>query len=295
MVALDHRPVAAGGHRRGLTRRVGTLYVVGTPIGHLGDLSTRAREVLGAVDVIVAEDTRVTRKLLLRFGITTPQISCHEHSPESRRHEIVERLAHGDIALVTDAGTPSVSDPGALLVADARAAGHAVLTVPGPSAVTAALSISGLPADRYLFLGFLPRKAAERRAILGTVVDAPWTLVAFEAPHRLRAALADLASVLGDRPIAVARELTKRHEETWWGTLEGAVAHFAAQPPRGEFTLVIAGAPAVERAPWDAEAVVMALDALRATGVGHRAAARQVAAEAGWPSGDVYRLWPVDD
>lgn len=271
---------------------MGTLYVVGTPIGNLGDLSPRAREILGAVGLIVAEDTRVTRRLLTRFDIATPTLSFHEHSPEARRREIVSRLAVADVALVADAGTPGVSDPGSALVADARAAGHDVVAVPGPSAATAALSISGLPADRYLFLGFLPRRGAERRALLAEVAGLPWTLVAFEAPHRLRAALADLATVLGDRPLLVGRELTKRFEEGWAGTVSGAIERFGAEAPRGELTLVVAGAPAAPRERWDPERVVRALEARRAEGLGHRAAAREVADEAGWPAREVYRLWP---
>ena len=274
---------------------MGTLYVVGTPIGNLGDLSPRARDVLGTVGLIVAEDTRVTHKLLARFGIQTPQMSFHAHSAETKRIDIVDRLAHVDIALVTDAGTPSVSDPGAVLVAEAHAAGHAIVAVPGPSAVTAALSVSGLPADRYLFLGFLPRKAAERRHALRALADAPWTLVAFEAPHRLRATLADLALTLGDRPVTIARELTKRFEETWHGTLAAATAEFADRAPRGEFTLVIAGAPSQPRARWAAEQVVNALRVRRGEGIGRRAAAREIAEAAAWPARDVYRLWPDDN
>lgn len=272
---------------------MGTLYVVGTPIGNLADLSQRARDVLGTVGLVVAEDTRVSRVLLDRLGIATPRLSFHRHSTEARRREIVERLAEADVALITDAGTPSISDPGAALVADARAAGHHVVAVPGASAVTAALSISGMPADRYLFLGFLPRRGADRRALLAEVAGVPWTLVAFEAPHRLRAALADLAQTLGDRPLLVARELTKRFEESWAGTMEEARVRFDREAPRGEFTLVVAGAaerPAAVR--WEADQVARALQVRRAAGVGHRAAAREVAAEAGWAARDVYRLWP---
>jgi 16S rRNA (cytidine1402-2'-O)-methyltransferase len=271
---------------------VGTLYVVGTPIGNLEDVTLRALRVLAEAAVIAAEDTRVTRRLLARHGIATPLVSCHEHSTPRARADLVARLSGGDVALVTDAGTPGVSDPGAALVAEARAAGHAVVPVPGPSAVGAALSVAGLAGERFLFLGFPPRRPAERRAALAAVAEESGSLVLFEAPHRLAACLADLAAVLGaDRAICVARELTKLHEEIWHGTLAEAVAHWRDRPPRGEFTLVVAGRLPVAARSWTDEEVRAALTGLRAQGVAAREAARRVAPQAGRPARDVYRLW----
>lgn len=246
--------------------------------------------VLGAVDLIAAEDTRLTRRLLAHFDLHTRLMSFHEHSPPGRRALLAARLATADIALVTDAGTPGISDPGASLVAEALAAGHAVVAIPGPSAVAAALSVSGLPAAAFLFLGFLPRQAGSRRALLAEVAAEPRTLVAFETPQRLRAALADLAAILGPRTIAVARELTKRHEEVWRGTLPEAILHWSRLEPRGELTLVIAGATSPPPA-WDDARVRTALEALAAAGVGAREASRRVAAESGRPAREVYRLW----
>lgn len=269
---------------------MGTLYVIGTPIGNLEDLGHRAQRVIGSVGTVIAEDTRHTRRLLTRYGVSVRLESFHAHSQAAQRDALVARLAHEDAALVTDAGTPGISDPGAELVRAAVLAGHAVVPVPGPSAVATALSVAAMPADAYTFLGFLPRQAAARRKALAAYRDGAPTLVLFEAPHRLRATLDDLAGVLGDREVAVCRELTKVHEEIWRGTLSGAAAEWAARPPRGEFTLVVAGAaPSAEI--WDAPRVQAALDARRAAGAGRRDAAREIALAAGWPSREVYRLW----
>lgn len=266
--------------------------MVGTPIGNLEDLSPRARRVLAEVGAILAEDTRVTRKLLSHAGIHTALLSCHDHSSPERIRALVDRLDTTDLALVSDAGTPGVSDPGARLVAEARARGHRVLALPGPSAVTAALSISGLPADAYVFLGFLPRRRADRRALLADLATERRTLVAFEAPHRLRAALADLAQAFGgERQVLVARELSKLHEEAWSGCLEAAAAEWALREPRGELTLVLAGAPDAPREPWDDARARQALRALRAAGVGAREASRRLAEEAGRPARELYQLW----
>jgi len=273
---------------------MGTLYVMATPIGNLEDLGGRARRILGEVAAVAAEDTRVTRKLLARHGLRPEILSFHEHTDPARRAALVARLDEGDLALVSDAGTPGVSDPGAALVADALAAGHRVVAIPGPSAVTAALSVSGLPADRYVFLGFLPRRAADRRRLLAEVAAERQTLVAFEAPHRLRASLVDLAAQLGDRTVAVTRELTKMHEEVWRGGLDAAAARWATVEPQGEFTLVIAGAPAPPSTVWDDAAVTDALALLRTEGLGAREAAHRVAARSGRRAREVYRLWPHD-
>ncbi|RIL08264.1 16S rRNA (cytidine(1402)-2'-O)-methyltransferase, partial [bacterium] len=254
---------------------MGTLYVVGTPLGNLEDLSARARRVLAGVALIVAEDTRRTRKLLAHAGIDAPLASFHAHSTPAQRARLVARLAAADVALVTDAGTPGVSDPGPELVADAVAAGHAVVPIPGPSAVATALSVSGLPADRYVFIGFLPRRSQDRRACIAEVAAEPHTVVAFETPQRLAAALADLAAGLGaDRRACVGRELTKLHEEVWHGTLGAAAARWASIAPRGEITLVIAGAPPAAAEAWDDQRVAAELARLRGAGVGAREASR---------------------
>ncbi len=265
--------------------------MVGTPIGNLEDLSPRARRVLAAVDLIAAEDTRRTRKLLSALAIHKPMTSFHEHSPARRLVDLVRRLASMDIALVSDAGTPSISDPGTRLVAAALAAGQRVVAVPGPSAVAAALSTSGMPADQYVFVGYLPREAAERRRLLAELAAEKRTMVAFETPHRLRAAIDDLAAALGDtRRLTIARELTKLHEEVWHGSLAEAREQFRTREPRGEFTLVIAGAPAAVIGRWPPEAVRAALAEARAQALPPRQAARVVAAACGWPVREVYRL-----
>lgn len=270
---------------------MGTLYVVGTPIGNLEDVSARALRVLGEVRLVVAEDTRQTRKLLARHGLRTPLESCHAHSPPARLAQLVEHLTMGDLALVTDAGTPGLSDPGPALVAAAVAAGHRVAPIPGPSAVAAALSVSGMPADHFVFLGFLPRRRQDRCALLAERVAEPATLVAFETARRLAEALVDLAAALGeDRAICVGRELTKLHEEVWHGSLGAAATRWSSGEVRGEITLVIAGAPPTAPEAWDEARVIAALDALRAEGLGAREASRRVAAEAGRPPREVYRL-----
>lgn len=230
----------------------GTLYVVATPLGHLGDLSLRAAELFRAVPVVAAEDTRRTRTLLSHLGAHPRVISYHAHSTPRAAARILSILKEGqDVALVSDAGTPAVSDPGAALVREVRSAGYLVVPLPGPSAVTAALSAAGLPADRYLFLGFLPRKGTERARLLERIAGEELTTVLFEAPGRVGELLADLAATCGGERLAVvARELTKLHEEFRAGTLaELADAFGPAPPPRGECTVVLAGvAQAAERA-----------------------------------------------
>ncbi len=222
---------------------MGTLYLVATPIGNLEDITLRALRVLREAPLIAAEDTRHTRKLLSHFEIPTP-VSYHEHSGPAGIERVLSALAQGDVALVSDAGTPAVSDPGQELVRAALAAGHPVVPIPGPSAVIAALIASGLPSDSFTFFGFLPRNSGERRAELERLRDGEPTLVLFEAPHRLLATLDDLVAVLGDRQAALARELTKVHEEWLRGPLSQLRAHYTGGvTPRGEYTLVIAGAP----------------------------------------------------
>ena len=268
----------------------GTLYVVATPIGNLEDLTPRAGRVLGEVDLIAAEDTRQTRKLLSRLNLGTRAVSYNEHNAPQRTPALLDALREGDVALVTDAGAPGVSDPGAWLVAEAARAGFVVVSVPGPSAVTAALAVSGFPADAFHFLGFLPRTAKARRAALAEASSLRATLVLFEAPHRLRAALNDIAETLGDRRMAVCREMTKVHEEVFRGTVREAIAYFEA--PRGEFTLVVEGAgeppPA---APVPADRITGAMAAARASGLSRRDASAQVARELGVPRRAAYAAW----
>jgi len=225
----------------------GRLQVIATPIGNLADLSERARAALAAADVIAAEDTRHTAALLQANGLSKPLVSLHEHNESRRVDALLARLAAGEqVALVSDAGTPLLSDPGYELVRAAAAAGFAVSTIPGPSAITAALAVAGLPTDRFCFEGFLPARASERRSALAALVHEPRTLVLFEAPHRIAATLADMAAVLGSaREAVVARELTKAHETIYRGTLRELAARAAADSnfARGEITLVVRGAP----------------------------------------------------
>lgn len=228
-------------------RKTGRLQVVATPIGNLGDLGARAREALASADVIAAEDTRHTAGLLQANGIATPMVSLHDHNEAQRVPALLERLARGEhVVLVSDAGTPLLSDPGYDLVRSAAAAGFEVSAIPGPSAITAALAVAGLPTDRFCFEGFLPARARERRAALAALAGETRTLVFFEAPHRIAAALADLAAVLGqERMAVVARELTKTHESIYRGTLGELAARASAEEnlARGEITLVVHGAP----------------------------------------------------
>lgn len=219
------------------------LYVVGTPIGNLEDITLRALRVLREVPLVLAEDTRVTRVLFRAHAIHAPLAAFHEFTSAAKRGRLVERLGEGDVALVTDAGMPGVSDPGYPLIRDALAAGHDVVPIPGPSAILAALVASGLPMHDFRFTGFLPRTAAQRRTFFSSHLEAGYTLVVYESPHRLVKALADLVAVLGpDRPMAAARELTKKFEQVVRGRAEEVLAHFQQHEPRGEFTLVVGAA-----------------------------------------------------
>jgi 16S rRNA (cytidine1402-2'-O)-methyltransferase len=269
-----------------------TLYVVATPLGNLGDLSPRAAEVLRTVPVVAAEDTRRTRGLLTHLGVAPILLSFHAHSTERRRETVLDILRDGrDVALVTDAGTPGVSDPGADLVAAARTAGATIIPVPGPSAVATALSAAGLPADRYLFLGFLPRKGGERARLLARAAAEEWSVVLFEAPARLLALLQDLARLAGpDRQATVARELTKMHEELRAGPLGELADYYSEQEPRGEITVVLSGTgvPAPEEARTD-EAAEHAAELL-AEGLSRREVARRLTESHGLSRNDAYRL-----
>ena len=221
------------------------LYIVATPIGNLGDLSPRAAQVLANVGIIAVEDSRVTAKLLRHIGIKRPMTPYHDHNAEDVRPGLIARMGTDAVALVSDAGTPLISDPGYKLVRDARAAGHTVWTIPGPCAAVAALTLAGLPTDRFLFLGFLPSKAQARAAAIAEVASVRATLVLYEAGPRLAATLAALAQGLGDREAAVAREITKHFEEAVTGTLSTLAARYADAPPKGEIVVVVAppGAP----------------------------------------------------
>ncbi len=267
----------------------GTLSVVATPIGNLGDLSGRAADVLRAADLVLAEDTRHTGRLLAHVGSSSPQRSLHEHNERERVDEVVDRIRAGaHVALVTDAGTPLVSDPGLLLVRACIAADVPVVPVPGASAVLAALVASGLPTDRVAFDGFLPRRGGARSRRLAELADEPRTVVLFVAPHRAAADLADLAAACGeDRPAVLCRELTKLHEDVRRGTL-GALRDGAADGVRGELTLVIAGAPPAEVAPVDDATVAAAVEALVTDGWSTRDAVDRVATEHGLRRRAVY-------
>ncbi len=271
----------------------GTLYIVATPIGNLGDLSHRAAELLGSVPVVAAEDTRHTQGLLHHLGVRPRLLSFHAHSPDKRIETLIEILRHGeDVALVSDAGTPAVSDPGAELVAAARQAGIIVVPIPGPSAVSTALSAAGLPADRYIFLGFLPRKGQERKRLLAQAATSPWTVVCYEAPPRLVDLLQDLAQVAGaDRQSVVARELTKMYEEFRAGTLTELAAHFEAIAPRGELTVLMAGlGDAAPAATISAEDAAEVATGLLAEGQSRKDAVRELVDRFGLARNEAYRI-----
>lgn len=283
--------MSATAGRRGGTGR-GTLYVVATPLGNLGDLSPRAAETLRQASVVAAEDTRRTRGLLSHLGASPTLLSFHAHSGERRVETLLEILGEGqDIALVTDAGTPGVSDPGTDLVAAALEAGHTVVPIPGPSAVATALSAAGIAADRYLFLGFVPRKGGERARLLARAATEEWSVVLFEAPPRLVALLGDLAAVAGaGRRAFVARELTKLHEELRTGTLAELADYYSGVPPRGELTIVMEGAGAPPPPPDRTADAAEEAATLLAEGLSRREVARRLTETHGMSRNDAYRL-----
>ena len=260
----------------------GKLYLVPTPIGNLGDVSRRAAETLKSVDFIAAEDTRVTVKLLNHLELKKPMVTYHRHNCETAGPAILRRIQEGEnCALVTDAGTPAISDPGEDLVKLCAGNGVPVESIPGPCALTVALSVSGLPTGRFTFEGFLPLNKKNRRAQLDALTDETRTMVFYEAPHKLRATLDDLTAAFGpDRPLAVCRELTKLHEEVVRLTLGEAAARFAAQEPRGEFVLVVAGRPPQAEAADEGGALARGLE-LRRSGMPLKQAAAQAAEEFG--------------
>lgn len=268
---------------------MGTLYLVATPIGNLEDISLRAIRILKEVNLIAAEDTRQTHKLLSHYQIATPAISYHEHNKIRKLDEILNVLLQGNVALVSDAGTPALNDPGYELVKAALQSGHTVSPIPGPSAPLAALVSSGLPTDAFLYLGYLPRRPAERRKALSDIAAMPYTLIFLETPHRLISSLSDLLETLGDRPICLARELTKLYEEIWRGSTSQALTYFQIQQPRGEFTLVVGGKPAGEKTFTDDEIEQAIQDGLDQA-IPPAQLAAQLATETGWPRRKLYAL-----
>ncbi len=267
---------------------MGTLYLVATPIGNLEDVTARALRTLRQVNLVAAEDTRVTRKLLTHYDIHAPVLSYYEHNKLTRLEAILKRLEEGDVALVSDAGTPALNDPGYELVRAAVEAGHRVSPVPGPSAPVAALIASGLPTDSFLYLGYLPRKRTERRAALEQVAEAPHTLIFLETPHRLTDSLADLSEVLGDRRVALARELTKLHEEIWRGSLREAMDHFSG--PRGEFVIVVAGRADAPSVRWTQPQLAAAVQKRLRAGDAPSELAARLSGQSGWPRREIYKL-----
>jgi 16S rRNA (cytidine1402-2'-O)-methyltransferase len=266
---------------------LGTLFVVATPIGNLGDLSPRAVQTLREVSVIAAEDTRHSRRLLTRFQISTPLVSYHEHNARERRARLLAALAEGDVALISDAGTPAISDPGSDLVSAALASGHQVSPIPGPSALAAAVSASGLIEGPFLSLGFLPRETGDRQRTIARGAASGFPLVLFESARRLGRTLKELESAVGDRPAVVLRELTKVHEEVRAGSLSELKAWVAQGGARGEVVLVVAAAPELAASERDAVAVVRAL---RQSGLSASQAAREAAAITGLPRSELYAM-----
>ena len=269
---------------------MGTLYLVATPIGNLEDMSPRAIRILHEASLIAAEDTRHTGNLLKHFEIQTPLTSYFEHNKLSKLDFILAKLSSGDVALVSDAGTPAINDPGYELVRAALASGFDVRPVPGPSAPVAALSVSGLPTDSFLYLGYLPHKKTERRKFIGQIANLSYTLIFLESPHRIIEALEDLLASLGDRRICVAREMTKMFEEYWRGTLSGAVEYFKSKEARGEFTLVVEGMKKEERGKWKVEDLQAAIEKESRGGKSAKALSAELSERSGWSKKDVYRL-----
>ena len=267
----------------------GTLYLVATPIGNLGDFSPRGVETLQAADFIAAEDTRVSVKLLNHFGIKKPLVSYHEHNRAAAGQAILARLLAGEsCALVTDAGTPAISDPGEGLVRLCGENGVTVEAIPGCCAAICALAVSGLPTGRFTFEGFLSANKKERRTALLKLKNEERTMVFHEAPHKLRATLADMAEILGDRPAALCRDLTKLHEETLRTTLSAAVALYAEREPRGEYVLVVAGAQPTEEPAISLEEGVRQVQRLREAGIKMKEAVRTVSAQTELNKNDLY-------
>jgi 16S rRNA (cytidine1402-2'-O)-methyltransferase len=269
---------------------MGTLYLVATPIGNLEDMSARAIRVLREAILIAAEDTRHTGKLLKHFEIKTPLTSYFEHNKLGKLDSILEQLLIGDVALVSDAGSPAINDPGYELVRAALASNFDVIPVPGASAPIAALTVSGLPTDSFLYLGYLPHKTSERHKRLQEVESQPYTLIFLESPYRILEALEDILSILGDRQICVAREMTKMFEEYWRGDVSGAVGYFKSQPLRGEFTLVIAGRSKDENELWTVEQVQNAIELELQNERSAKEISVGLSKRSGWNKKEIYAL-----
>ena len=269
---------------------MGILYLVATPIGNLEDMSPRAIRILREAGLIAAEDTRHTGKLLKHFGIKTPLTSYFEHNKLNKLDYVLDHLSHGDVALVSDAGTPAINDPGYELVRAALAANFHVVPVPGPSAPISALAVSGLPTEVFLYLGYLPHKSGERRKFIGQIASMPYTLIFLESPHRIVEALEDLLSLLGDRRICVAREMTKMFEEYWRGAVSGALDYFKSQPARGEFTLVVEGKKKEQSDKWTEEEMRAAIEKELESGKSAKEISVELGEQSGWNKRDVYRL-----
>ena len=269
---------------------MGTLYLVATPIGNLEDMSPRAVRILREVNLIAAEDTRHTGKLLRHFEIETPSTSYFEHNKLNKLDFILEKLSTGDVALVSDAGSPAINDPGYELVKAALDAKYDVKPIPGPSAPITALTVSGLPTDSFLYLGYLPHKTSDRHRRLEEVESQSYTLVFLESPYRIVEALEDIASILGDRRICVAREMTKMFEEYWRGNVSGAVVYFKAQSPRGEFTLVIEGKKEDGHQKWPEEQLQRAIADELLTEKSAKEISAELAKQSGWSKKEIYTL-----
>ena len=265
-----------------------TLYIVATPIGNLEDISLRALRILREVKLIAAEDTRKTKRLLKAYDIETPMTSYYEHNKQTKLNYILERLNEGDIALVSEAGMPGISDPGYELIAAAGESGITVVPIPGASAIVTALAASGLPTDRFSFTGFLPHKGSARRRMLESITEETGTIIILETPHRLTAALKDIKEIIGDRKLAVCRELTKLHEEIFRGTVSEAIEHF--KEPRGEFTLVVEGRGKKEK-PVLTEEIEKQLHQLYLKGATAKEAITQTAGETGLSKRVLYEAW----
>ena len=269
---------------------MGNLYLVATPIGNLEDMSLRAVRILRESILIAAEDTRHTGMLLNHFDIKTPLTSYFEHSKIKKLDYILEQLSKGDVALVSDAGTPAINDPGYELVKAALASHFDVVPVPGPSAPIAALTVSGLPTDSFLYLGYLPHKANERRKAVAQIANLHYTLIFLESPHRIVDSLEDILSVLGDRQICVAREMTKMFEEYWRGPISGGIEHFKSKEPRGEFTLVIEGRRTEDKGRWTEKDLLKAIKKELKAAKSAKEISAELAESSGWNKKEVYAL-----
>ena len=265
------------------------LYVVATPIGNLSDLTNRASEILAKVSTVAAEDTRVTRKLLNHLGVAPRLESLHEHTSPERLDAVVSKLDTGDMAVVSDAGTPGISDPGSALVAAAVEAGHDVIPLPGPSAIVSALSITGWTFERFLFLGFLPRKKNEQLTTLNNAAQEPGPVVAYESPHRIKATLENINQTFPVRQLVICRELTKFYEETFRGTAAEAIAHFDKQP-KGEFVIVIQGAGKATNTELSDDEISKVLGNLKENGLSGRTLVERAVEITGAPKNRVYQL-----